>query len=180
MTTALSGDRDVSCKTFRPRRAGIARAFISAAIAFLSIYIVGCEGDLEVPELHMINIRIGEHVAVAEVAVTTEQKRKGLMHRQALLPNHGMLFVFEREEHLTFWMKDTHIPLSIAFVDAHGRIFQIEDMEPLSQEVHASRARALYALEMEQSWFRERGIRPGDRVEFPPELASIVRYYMGR
>lgn len=132
------------------------------------------------PRLPIISISIGEHVAVVEVAVTPEQKRIGLMNRSELLPNHGMLFVFEREDYLRFWMKDTYVPLSIAFIDARGRIFQIEDMEPLNEDVHASRARALYALEMEQGWFRERGIEPGAVVEFPPELETLIRHYRRR
>ena len=88
------------------------------------------------------------------------------MNRFSLQPDHGMLFVFERPEPLGFWMKNTYIPLSIAFIDASGRILNIEDMAPQT-ETHALVARdpRLYALEMRKGWFVERGIRPGDRVE---------------
>lgn len=179
MAAIISNTIDVPVKT-RRLSAGATRAFMSASFAILAIFIAGCEDDIQAPELRMTNIRIGEHVAVVELAVTPEQRRRGLMHRRALLPNHGMLFVFEREEHLSFWMKDTPLPLSIAFIDAQGRIFQIEDMEPFSEEVHTSRARALYALEMERGWFRERVIEPGAAVEFPPDMHQIIRYYRGR
>jgi len=79
-----------------------------------------------------------------------------------------MLFVFERSEPLAFWMKNTYIPLSIAFIDERGRIVNIEDMAPQTEVTHWSTAPARYALEMRKAWFAERGIKPGDRVEGIP------------
>jgi len=76
-----------------------------------------------------------------------------------------MLFVFEQPEPLAFWMKNTYIPLSIAFIDVNGIILNIEDMAPQTESTHQSRGAALYALEMRKGWFAERTIRPGDRVE---------------
>lgn len=104
----------------------------------------------------------------AEVAKTPAQRTRGLMGRTSLPPNHGMLFVFEQPERQCFWMKNTPLPLSIAFIDAQGRIDSIADMVPFSEETHCSAAPVPYALEMTQGWFRQRGVLVGDTVAIPP------------
>jgi uncharacterized membrane protein (UPF0127 family) len=113
-------------------------------------------------------LTIGGHKIVAEVATKPDERATGLMNRFSLQPDHGMLFVFERSEPLAFWMKNTYIPLSIAFIDEQGRIVNIEDMAPQTEVSHWSAAPARYALEMRKAWFTERGIKPGDRVEGIP------------
>ena len=113
-------------------------------------------------------LSIGKHKLVAEVAATPEQRTVGLMYRFSLKPDHGMIFVFERPEPQAFWMKNTFIPLSIAFLGGDGRILNIEDMAPRDESLHWSRAPAQYAIEMRKGWFAERGIGPGDRVEGLP------------
>lgn len=117
------------------------------------------------PVLPMAPLTIGKHKVTAEVVVTPEQRAVGLMNRFSLKPDHGMLFVFERPEPLGFWMKNTFIPLSIAFIAADGRIVNIEDMRPQTEETHWSKGPALYALEMRKGWFAERGIGPGATVD---------------
>ena len=87
------------------------------------------------------------------------------MDRFSLRTDHGMLFVFESPQPLAFWMKNTYIPLSIAFVDASGHILNIEDMRPQDESTHWSRGPALYAIEMRKGWFADKGIAAGDRVE---------------
>src|SRR5207244_7113228 len=89
----------------------------------------------------------------------------GLMNRFSLRPDHGMLFVFREAQPQAFWMKNTYVPLSIAFIGADGRILNIEDMAPQTETTHPSRGIALYALEMKKGWFAERGIAAGDRVD---------------
>jgi len=89
------------------------------------------------------------------------------MGRSALGPREGMLFVFDRDQHLDFWMKDTRIPLSIAFLSAEGKILEIVDMAPFSQKVVRSRFSGRYALELRQGRFREIGAREGSLVLFP-------------
>jgi uncharacterized membrane protein (UPF0127 family) len=106
----------------------------------------------------------GNALAV-EVAATPQTREYGLMDRFSLLPDHGMLFVFESPQPLAFWMKNTYIPLSIAFVDQEGRILNIEDMRPQDESPHWSKGPALYAIEMRKGWFAAKGIAPGDRVE---------------
>jgi uncharacterized membrane protein (UPF0127 family) len=117
-----------------------------------------------------VTLTIGEHKVVAEIAVTPEQRSVGLMNRFSLQPDHGMLFVFERAEPLAFWMKNTFIPLSIAFIAADGRIVNIEDMKPQTEDSHWSKGPALYALEMRKGWFLEKGIGPGAVVKGMPPV----------
>ena len=105
---------------------------------------------------------------VAEVAATPEQRSIGLMHRFSLKPDHGMIFVFERAEPQAFWMRNTHIPLSIAFIASDGRIVSIADMAPLDESMHWSNGPAQFALEMRKGWFAANGIGAGDRVEGIP------------
>jgi uncharacterized membrane protein (UPF0127 family) len=117
-------------------------------------------------------LTVGDHKLTAEVVVTPEQRAVGLMHRFSLKPDHGMLFVFERSEPLSFWMKNTFIPLSIAFIGADGRIVNIEDMKPQTEDTHWSKGPALYALEMRKGWFAEKGIGPGAVVKGIPARKS--------
>lgn len=86
------------------------------------------------------------------------------MHRQALPDDHGMLFVFDAPSRICMWMKDTPMPLSVAFLDSCGVIVDIADMQPLSLDVHCAGRPARYALEMTRGWFADRGISPGMRV----------------
>jgi uncharacterized membrane protein (UPF0127 family) len=116
-----------------------------------------------------------EHVTISaagqtltvEVARTEAQRERGLMERTDLGPRDGMIFVFERDDHLTFWMKDTPTALSIAFLSSQGKILQIEDMEPFSESIVRSRLSARYALELRKGAFAELGIREGDTFTFP-------------
>jgi hypothetical protein len=102
-----------------------------------------------------------------ELAITPEEHMLGLMHRDTLEDNGGMLFVFPQERILSFWMKDTRIPLSIAFIKANGRIVQIESMKPYSLDTHVSREKVKYALEMKEGWFKAHKVKEGDIVIIP-------------
>lgn len=113
-------------------------------------------------------LTVGAYKVTAEIAVTPDERSLGLMNRFSLQPDHGMLFVFERAEPLAFWMKNTFIPLSIAFIAADGRIINIEDMVPQTEDSHWSKGPALYALEMKKGWFLEKGIGPGTVVQGMP------------
>jgi uncharacterized protein len=110
----------------------------------------------------------GERVEVpVEIAATDVERERGLMKRTALAEDAGMLFVFDREQQLSFWMKDTLIPLSIAYINESGRIVDIQDMQPLDETPHPSTEPAKYALEVNQDFFVARGIHVGDKVELP-------------
>jgi uncharacterized protein len=120
---------------------------------------------LAAAELATTTLTIGTHKITAEVATTPAQMQTGLMNRFSLKPDHGMLFVYERPEPLSFWMRNTYIALSIAFISADGTILNVEDMQPQTDDPHWSKGAALYALEMKKGWFAERGIVAGNRVE---------------
>lgn len=116
---------------------------------------------------------LGESVVVpVEIADTDAERQMGLMGREALAADAGMLFVFDTEQPLSFWMKDTLIPLSIAFIDAQGTIVDIQDMQPLDETPHDSAAPAQYALEVNQGFFAERGIQVGNQVGLPAQQAA--------
>ena len=100
----------------------------------------------------------------AEVADTPALRTRGLMGRQSLPPNHGMLFVFEQPQQQCFWMRNTPLPLTIAFLDDEGRISSMADMQPFSEATNCSQVPVRYALEMEQGWFAKRGIQPGEII----------------
>lgn len=116
----------------------------------------------ELPELVLT---IDGHKVTVEVAHTEAARTQGLMHRRMLPEQRGMLFVFDRIDRHAMWMMNTYIPLSVAFLDARGVIINIADMAPHTTNAHGSAQPAKYALEVNQGWFRKRGIRPGARVE---------------
>ncbi len=118
--------------------------------------------DQALPELAL---EIKGHKLTAEVAANDPARATGLMHRRMLPENRGMLFVFPSAALQSFWMMNTYVPLSIAFIDEHGAIINIADMKPLTTDPHSSTRPAKYALEMNQGWFAKRGITPGARVE---------------
>jgi uncharacterized membrane protein (UPF0127 family) len=121
----------------------------------------GCSGDaLETTSLDVSGVELK-----VESADTPEERNQGLMFRKSLGENEGMIFVFEKESKVSFWMKNTEIPLSVAFIAADGTIRQIEDMEPRSLAPVPSYRNVLYALEVNQGWFERNGISPGDKVD---------------
>jgi len=120
--------------------------------------------------LPTVELEIGYARAYAELAATPSSRRYGLMGRQHLPADHGMLFVFAEPAQLCFWMKNTPLPLTVAFIDAAGSIVNLADMQPHSLDPHCAIAPALYALEAEQGWFARYGITPGTRVRGLPRL----------
>ncbi|MFN3298090.1 DUF192 domain-containing protein [Caldimonas sp.] len=119
-------------------------------------------------KLPSVPLRAGFHAISAEVARTPEQRAIGLMHRKEMAPHEGMLFVFETPAVQCFWMKNTLIPLSIAFLADDGRIVNIADMQPQTLDSHCSDEPVRLALEMNQGWFARRGIKPGMRIQGGP------------
>ena len=118
-------------------------------------------------ELSTIQAVIKGHELTIELATTPEARSCGLSLRDSLPENRGMLFVYAEPEILTFWMKNTRMPLSIAFIDADGLVVSIQKMNPFPlTTVYASPVPALYALEVNQGWFEENGIGVGNVVEF--------------
>ena len=115
-------------------------------------------------QLPVMQLSAGMHLIRAEVAADFSSRSRGLMHRKSLGPNAGMLFIFDAPAIHCMWMKNTYIPLSVAFLDAQGAIINIADMQPHNEESHCAARPSLYALEMEQGWFAKRGIKPGMKL----------------
>ena len=121
-------------------------------------------------ELPVVQLKAGMHLIRAEVAADFSTRGRGLMFRKSLAPNGGMLFIFDEAAPHCMWMKNTYIPLSVAFIDDKGTIINIADMQPHSEQSHCAARPALYALEMTQGWFAQRGIKAGARLGgIPPK-----------
>ena len=109
----------------------------------------------------LIELTAGIHRIEAEVAATQQNRMQGLMHRKSMAPQRGMLFVFDAEARHCMWMRNTYLPLAVAFLDAQGRILNVEEMQPQTENNHCAAAPARFALEMNAGWFRARGLGPG-------------------
>ncbi len=118
--------------------------------------------------LQTIDLTAGMHVIRAELAITPQQQATGMMFRTDMPGNEGMLFVNDEPGQRCFWMRNTLIPLSIAFLADDGTIVNIADMAPRSDESHCSAKPVRYALEMRQGWFAKRGIQAGTRLRGRP------------
>lgn len=133
-------------------------------------------GEIPQPELPTRPVVIrgsGEEVRVeAEIAADDPARTRGLMAREELGENEGMLFVFDGEQSLNFIMDNTLLPLSIAYIDSEGRIVDIQRMQPLSEESYPSAEPAQYALEVNQDFYAEHGIEVGDEVDIPQSVAG--------
>ena len=119
----------------------------------------------------MKTIKIGNKTLKVKLAITPSQQRQGLMNVEGMGPtklpkDEGMLFIYRREEILSFWMKNTSLPLSIAFIDECGFITEIRDMEPMGMDRVRSAKPAQYALEVNRGWFSKNGVKIGDKVKF--------------
>jgi uncharacterized membrane protein (UPF0127 family) len=119
-------------------------------------------------KLQAIKLSAGMHVIRAEVAQTPEEHSIGLMFRTSMPTNDGMLFIFDRPGQQCFWMKNTLLPLSVAFVADDGSITNIEAMKPQTLESHCSTKEVRYVLEMNEGWFAKRGIKPGMKLQGAP------------
>ena len=109
-------------------------------------------------------LKVAGHALKVEVAQNDEALQQGLMFRKALGRDDGMLFIFGEPAYHSMWMKNTLIPLSVAFLDADGRILNILDMEPQTLDTHTAAGPAVYAIETNKGWFAEKKVKAGDRV----------------
>ena len=122
------------------------------------------------PQMNLPRVRLsaGMHQIDAQVASTPEQRMTGLMHRKEMPQHEGMLFVFEQPARQCFWMKNTLLPLSVAFVEDDGTIANIDEMKPQTLDSHCSAKPVRYVLEMNTGWFAKKGIRAGQKLAGPP------------
>jgi len=135
------------------------------------ILLLRCQPDTSITYKLTVN---GKYIKV-ELADNEQSRARGLQYRTSLAPDHGMLFAYPEEKMLSFWMKDTSIPLSIAFIKSGGVILEIHNMEPFSLESISSTGPVQYALETARGWFNENQVKAGDKVLFPPALEDSLR-----
>lgn len=128
------------------------------------IFLLCCLSALPAARAAEITLHVRQHAIHAEIAGTPAARMRGLMQRNALCGACGMLFVYPAAGRPRFWMKDTPLPLSIAFIAPDGRIVNIAEMQPGSTELHDPAADVQYALEMHRGWFAQHAIRPGEKV----------------
>jgi len=152
-------------------RSATMRISLKMCIATLWLIVWAHAAAAELPE---VTLSFGTHKLTAEVAATDAARSTGLMHRRMMPENRGMLFIFQHAALHGMWMMNTHLPLSVAFIDREGVIINIADMEPHTQNSHHAMRPAKYALEMNQGWFRKRGVKTGDKLE-GLEKAEAVR-----
>ena len=119
-------------------------------------------------DMQVTTLNAGINAIHAEVAANDPDREKGLMFRTALGGNQGMVFLFDRADLECMWMKNTLIPLSVAFMDDSGKIINIEDMQPQTENNHCARGPARYALEMNLGWFTAHGVKPGATISHLP------------
>ena len=117
--------------------------------------------------LHRVKLSAGMYVIDAQVALTLEQRQIGLMQRKDMPQHEGMIFVFERASPQCFWMKNTPLPLTAAFVADDGTIVNLADMKPETTDSHCSAKPVRYVLEMNKGWFAKKGIKPGSKLAGP-------------
>ena len=144
------------------RKNGV-RALLFAAA---SLFFLSCAGELPM-EVQTLTLKRSDDSTVsvrAEMARSAAEQSRGFMKRENIPDGTGMLFVFDRDEKLTFWMKDTPTALSIAYIDSSGRIRDIYDMTPFSLEPVKSTVSVRYALEVPQGWFERFNVKIGDRL----------------
>jgi uncharacterized membrane protein (UPF0127 family) len=138
-----------------------------SALALTPFLLLGHAEESQ-PRLPATQLNAGIHNILAEVAQTPEQRANGLMLRTTMAANEGMLFAFEESAQQCFWMKNTLLPLSIAFIADDGTIVNIADMKARALDSHCSAKPVRFALEMNQGWFAKRGIKPGFKLQGAP------------
>jgi hypothetical protein len=139
---------------------------VAALSAFA--FALSCVAQDGPQKLAAVRLNAGIHNIQAEVAQTPDERATGLMFRRTMPANDGMLFAFEEAGTQCFWMKNTLLPLSVAFVADDGTIVNIDDMQPQTLDSHCSTRPVRYVLEMNKGWFSKRGIKAGMKLKGPP------------
>jgi uncharacterized membrane protein (UPF0127 family) len=144
------------------------RKWLCFALIILNVTLVACASQkLDTAILSIARADSSSVEITVEIARTEEEKARGLMHRKNLPDGEGMIFVYDRDQQMSYWMKNTVIPLSIAFIASDGRIIEIKDMQPLDLSAVKSSRSVRYALETPQGWFERVGVKPGDIINIP-------------
>jgi hypothetical protein len=142
---------------------------ISTAIAIYASSPLA-QAQQQVPHFPTMSINAGMHVIKAEIAASEAQREQGLMFREKMASNEGMIFLFPQAQKTCMWMKNTLLPLSVAFIDDDGLVVNIEDMQAQTLESHCANQPVHYALEMNLGWFKQKGIKAGSKIDGLPAL----------
>ena len=147
----------------------IRRTLLALIVALATTPILAQRADTGTPQLDLprSELSIGMHRIDVQVASTHPQRQTGLMHRKEMPQHEGMLFVFEQPSVQCFWMRNTLIPLTAAFVQDDGGIVNLADMQPLDESSHCSTKPVRYVLEMNQGWFKQRNLKAGAKLRGP-------------
>ncbi|MBP0599756.1 DUF192 domain-containing protein [Herbaspirillum sp. LeCh32-8] len=153
------------------RQAKLRRFLSHTAIALLTAACASSAGAQtpQVRKFPTTQLNIGIHLIKAEVAQTEAEREQGLMFREKMGDNEGMLFLFGAPAGVCMWMKNTLIPLSVAFMDEDGKIINIEEMKEQTLDSHCAKRGAVYALEMNKGWFKSKNIKPGTKIDGLPK-----------
>jgi uncharacterized membrane protein (UPF0127 family) len=143
-------------------------SFLATAALALAAFVSSAAAQVPQTQLPRVKLTAGVNQIDAQVAQTIEQRMIGLMYRKEMPQHEGMLFVFEQPSRQCFWMKNTLLPLSAAFIDDDGTVVNVEDMKPQTLDSHCSAKPVRYVLEMNQGWFTKKGIKPGARLNGEP------------
>jgi uncharacterized membrane protein (UPF0127 family) len=143
---------------------------LASAMALAALLSPLCAWAQEAPQMNLQRVKLsaGMHLIDAQVALTPEQRQIGLMFRKEMPQQEGMIFVFEQPSQQCFWMKNTLLPLTAAFVADDGTIVNLADMKPQTTEPHCSAKPVRYVLEMNKGWFAQKGIKAGSKLGGPP------------
>lgn len=143
---------------------------LTARLLCLLFLVVGPAWSQEGPQLQLprVTLSAGMHLIQAQMAANPQERAVGLMFRKEMPVNEGMLFAFEQPSEQCFWMKNTLLPLTAAFVADDGTIVNLVDMQPQSLASHCSAKPVRFVLEMNKGWFDKRGLKAGSKLSGPP------------
>jgi hypothetical protein len=145
-------------------------SLVCALIGSLSFLLSNTCAAQQGATFSVTTLNIGINVIRAEVASTPQQREQGLMFREKLGQNEGMVFVFDQPQQVCMWMKNTLIPLSVAFIDEDGKIVNVEEMKPQTLDSHCAKKKVPFALEMPPGWFKQKNLKPGTKVDGLPGM----------
>lgn len=146
------------------------RFVASICLASLALVISNNAAAQQSQKFNTVSLTAGINLIKAEVAAAPLEREQGLMFREKMGPNEGMVFVFEGPAEVCMWMKNTLLPLSVAFIDGTGKIVNIEDMKPQSLDSHCAKTLVRYALEMNLGWFKQKNVKPGTVIDGLPPI----------
>ena len=135
------------------------RIFVQKSLKFFLVFLISSN------TFSADEIKINDLLTNIEVASNPNDRRKGLMYRKSLSEDHGMFFVWEYRKRQCMWMRNTYIPLNVAYIDTKGKILEIYEMLPLSEDSICSKKRVKYALEVNLDWFKRNNVYVGDQID---------------